>query len=292
MTALRQPDPVDRGAVAFGVFFGALIGWRLGSPAIGVGLAAGNLLLAYAAARLLPGMRGGAGITRFLGLGLPLLLFYVFYKELGLVLNPDEAMFHDRLVAGLEWDWWQRVGRVGGPPWLGELMAASYMAYVPFLLVTLAVLSPRGRDPSGPGETLVRRICIAWAVCYVSFVMLPVLGPRFLLDELQSVRFGHGPFTALAELNQRHGMLHGAAFPSAHIAATFVTAWMAAWWWRSGRLPSLVVALAIAGSTVYLGYHYIIDVVAGVAVGLLATGIDAQTRPWAARRVADPHPGT
>jgi membrane-associated phospholipid phosphatase len=71
----------------------------------------------------------------------------------------------------------------------------------------------------------------------------------------------------LIELIERFGRVHGAAFPSAHVAGSMV-AICASWRYRRGLfwicLP-FFVSMCVA--TVYGRYHYIADVLAGIAVG-------------------------
>jgi membrane-associated phospholipid phosphatase len=121
---------------------------------------------------------------------------------------------------------------------------------------------------------MVRRICIAWGICYLVFVLVPVMGPRLLYPDFQVDRIGNGPFSAIARLNQDEGMLRGAAFPSAHLAATAVATWSSRCWRKALFWSVLPVAASIAFGAVYLGYHYITDVVAGVLVAVVAVLTD------------------
>lgn len=154
------------------------------------------------------------------------------------------------------------------------------MSYVPFLFTT-AVLAMRRRGGDEAIETLVRRIAFVWAACFVLFLLIPVLGPRFMHPEEQASLFGTGRFSAIALLNQRYAMLHGGSFPSAHIAA--VTVAISSLGWRQ-RMVLLPFAAAIVVSVIALRYHYRLDVVAGVGLGLAAVIIDRSLTTWLAQR--------
>ena len=99
------------------------------------------------------------------------------------------------------------------------------------------------------------------------------------------------------------------SFPSGHSMNSFVfyVAIALIIWGAYGRrigaialAAALLVALAVGLSRIYLGYHYLSDVVGGFAAGLawlsivvIAFQVVPRTwarRPWAKRTVARPHP--
>ncbi len=69
-------------------------------------------------------------------------------------------------------------------------------------------------------------------------------------------------------------MLHGGSFPSAHVAATTVAVWSI---WHSRHVLRWAVAplaALLAVACVYLTYHYVVDVLAGIVVGAVAVASD------------------
>ncbi len=250
--------------LAVAAWVGGAVGFAAGLPALLVNLAAAAIVLF-----VLPEMRHQrAPAMRFLGHTSPLFVFYLFYRECGLILSLPGVHWRDASLGGAELVLQRVFPNV--PAGAGELLAAAYMSYTPFLIAA-AILVGRG-DPGAHGlETLVRRVCFAWAVCFAAFVLFPVLGPRFFDATGQAALFGTGPFSALALFNQRYGMLHGGAFPSAHIAASVIA--LAALRPRQ-RLMFLPLVLSIFGSVIALRYHYRVDVAAGMLVGLGAIAFD------------------
>ncbi len=270
----RNREPLDRLTVVYGVVLALVIGVIEGDLTLGLAVLALNGCVALLAFFILPNLRGRKGLVRFLGITIPLLVFYLFYRETVLVLANPDIIWMDGQVARLEMGLWEGIKPERSSPALGEFLAFSYMAYVPLLLVAAALLMNWGRPGDRAAELMIRQICIVWGVCYVLFLLIPVTGPRFIFGNVQEARIGTGIFSAIAKLNQDHGMLRGAAFPSAHVAATTVVTCSM---WRLGRkffwalLPPCV---AVAVGAVYLGYHYVVDVVAGIAVAILAIGLD------------------
>lgn len=94
----------------------------------------------------------------------------------------------------------------------------------------------------------------------------------------------------------------GWSFPSGHAMGSFVTYIMLAYlvvrlaerrWRRPAVLLALAVALLIGLSRIYLGVHYVSDVIAGYAAGaawvsVCVTGAEAARRWYHARRAPEP----
>lgn len=264
----EDSSATERFTAMFGVAVAAAV-ISFNGLALGLAVLAVNLCAAALALCVLPAVRGrSSAATRFIGHALPLLIFFLFYKECGLILSRPGVKWRDASLERPERALQEIFPEI--PAGAGELLSASYMSYVPFL-VTAAVLVFRG-DAGSPGlEALVRRISIAWALCFTAFVVFPVLGPRFVDAPAQEALLGDGPFGAMALFNQRYGMLHGGAFPSAHVAASVIA--LGALSFRQ-RLSFLPLVLAIFVSVVALRYHYRIDVVAGIAVGVGVIALD------------------
>jgi len=110
---------------------------------------------------------------------------------------------------------------------------------------------------------------IAHYSVYVVAILFPIESPYFSLASLNTAPLVGGPFTATIELVEHFGRVHGAAFPSAHVAGSMVALLAARrykpWLYRI-CLP-FFAAMCVA--TVYGRYHYVADVIAGIAVGAI-----------------------
>ena len=179
-------------------------------------------------------------------------------------------------------------------PWLTEVMQWVYTSYWLFPLATLVLVARRQ-----PPALLVRALFSVVAslfLCYVGFYLVPASGPNIHnnfgplhathVDPLPLYHFdsslpGLWATAWLRELMFTVERTKFTCFPSGHVAATVVCMVLArrVGGWSSGILQAL--GLGIVFSTVYLRYHYVIDVVAGAAVAWLCVGlVERGHRAW------------
>jgi len=224
--------------------------------------------------------------------GSALLSFYVTYlayrnlKSLVPVLRPrdlfdlqlaeaDRAMFagndpaqvlHDLLGTGVA----------------TQLLSSVYVLFLVFVPLSLALALVFSRDLRR-GLFFATALSINWALGAVSYYLLPALGPVYA----GSRAFSDLPATAASELQQvlladrvsflrdpeAAGAAQGiAAFASLHVSIVFTAALAAH---VIGLRPAIRAALwtllaFTSLATVHLGWHYVIDDVAGLFLGAAA----------------------
>lgn len=173
----------------------------------------------------------------------------------------DAALFHTHLTL-----WIQRLHG----PMLDEVVCFFNVSYyaIPFLFaIPLLVVGRRTDVWAGASIVLT-----CYVVNYTLFMLLPAVGPRMVpaIESLRTVHIAHdGLFTRLDYLIQGdHGAVRGNAFPSAHVSGA--VAWTLAAWRYQRRMvwPLAVLTAGTAFSTIYLGFHYAVDPVAGAAVSV------------------------
>jgi membrane-associated phospholipid phosphatase len=277
----RAANRVERLTAAFGLTQAAVVWPAVDQPVVSAALLATNGVLAGLLLWGLPQLRRNRRVgASWLGHNLPLLIFYVFYREIGVVLARPGVVWHDQALVRLEAAVGAPLGGLDGSlagPWL----AVAYMLYVPFLVATSVLLHRQGpQSPTAPAERAVASVCLSWAACYLVFLLYPVMGPRHLQPAVQLDRLGDGAVRPVAVAYQELLLLRGAAFPSAHVAATVVCL-LGIWTWRRDSfLLASLAGVSIMVATVYLGYHYTADALAGALVGLGAFALDGW---WTAR---------
>jgi len=165
----------------------------------------------------------------------------------------------DRAVFGVDPSvWMDRYAR----PWITEAMQLAYLAYYVLPFVLLGTLYRRGEEQAFDRSLVA--LLLSHYLAFIGYMLVPALGPRFLLAG--QYRTGlpglliAGPIRAL--LDALEGIRRD-IFPSGHTSAILVTAFYAARF-----TPEMVPwILPIAGlmvlSTVYLRYHYVVDVLGG-----------------------------
>jgi membrane-associated phospholipid phosphatase len=153
-------------------------------------------------------------------------------------------------------------------PALTEFFQIAYTLFIPAVLLVALLLWLKG-DYFG-FRYYAFLIACGFLVSYIGYVIVPARGPRFLLAHLQ-----HAPLTGLWLFNYlQHGLdrlesAHYDCFPSGHTELTLLACWGSRM--LSNRLSRiyLVYAPFLILATVYLRYHYTIDVFAGAATALL-----------------------
>ena len=202
--------------------------------------------------------------------------FYIFlyfpflFKELS---SLSRALFpyylepfliaSDRLFFGL----FQEVfTTLHGNKLVNEFMAFSYGLY--YILVPGIGIYLYIKRPFGQFEAFAYRFVATMFFCYFLFILIPVRGPHHSAFQANPQALEGYVFFNLIGLLQKYGSTVGAAFPSSHVAGT----WIAFFTLRRLNeklyylLLPLMVSLTI--SVFYLRYHYVLDALGGYLVAL------------------------
>lgn len=160
-------------------------------------------------------------------------------------------------------------------PVLTEYFQIVYTTFyfLPIILAVLLYRSERLKDFDFFGMIMV----YGFYLSYIGYFLMPAIGPRFTLDHLQSIPL-QGVF--LTE-GIRHTLdslenIQRDAFPSGHTAMTFLTMYYAAKYHKKYFYILLVIGSSLILSTVYLRYHYVVDVLGGIAMAFVVIW----TAPW------------
>ncbi len=156
-------------------------------------------------------------------------------------------------------------------PWLTTVLQVAYISYYPMATVLGVVLFLKRKRAAF--DEAIFGIILCFYLSYLGYLLFPAVGPRFTLAHLQTRGLQAGPFV-LAVQNALNGLENTKtdAFPSGHTAVALMTLYYA--WKTREKVLTAVLIPAVTGlilATVYLRYHYVIDVIAGVALALLTT---------------------
>jgi rhodanese-related sulfurtransferase/membrane-associated phospholipid phosphatase len=204
---------------------------------------------------------------------LPLLVVPLFYWEVPLLAQPIHGgAVYDAVVMGWE------AAIFGGQPsqtfaarwpwlWISEPLHAAYLSYYFIGLVPPVVLYLMGRH--GAFRRVVFTLAVAVLAHQAAFVAFPVLGPRYLFPA-PAGPLEAGPLYQLTHWVLEGGSSPGTAFPSSHVGIS-VAMTVALFRERLAAAPWLaVLTTLLAVGTVYGGFHYAVDAIAGLALGLAA----------------------
>jgi membrane-associated phospholipid phosphatase len=171
----------------------------------------------------------------------------------------------DRWIFGTDPTVW--LERVTWPA-LTELFQISYVTYY-FLPLTLAIVLWR----KGWFEEfyfLVFAVVLAFYLSYLGYIAVPAIGPRFILSDRQSFPLeGVLLFDWIrTTLNRAEGITRD-CFPSGHTMLTIVVLECSRRFHKPTFWALMPAGTALILSTVYLRYHYVIDVIAGGLLGVV-----------------------
>jgi membrane-associated phospholipid phosphatase len=180
----------------------------------------------------------------------------------GLLLHWDRALLGE--TPALTWEPWLR-------PWLEDLAMADYLFFFYYLI-------------AGPGyyclqDVRLFRKCIVglftmYGLAFMGYTIFPAAGPHCWMSFKTPLQ---GPWLfdwTIKTVNEGSNSMD--VFPSIHLAASFYLLlfdWQHArrrFWWV------LTPCLMLWFSTMYLRFHYFVDLLAGVVVALVGW--------WVARR--------
>lgn len=167
-----------------------------------------------------------------------------------------------------------------------QFLAAAYVFYLPLIPLTLGALLVLNRDVS-LGAWYATALSLNWVLGTISYYMIPTLGPGFAQPSMFA-ELAENPASTLQNALFRGGSqfkenpagdhIYGiAGFASLHVSVV-VTACL--FFERTGQkllvraIAWIFLVLTIL-ATIYFGWHYIVDDVAGVVIGWLAVSLGA-----------------
>ena len=136
-----------------------------------------------------------------------------------------------------------------------------------FLLILGAILYHRREW--GSYWAVMTYSAVGYSLGYIIAMLFPVQSPWFTFAGMWHGELAGGPFTAAINFIEKCGRVHGAAFPSQHVAGAVAALWGA---WRHRRWlfwVFLPFVLCMCVSTVYVRNHYVADVLGGLVTGTL-----------------------
>ena len=189
------------------------------------------------------------------------------YKEMALLIPAIRGSDADRFLAALDFRIWGAnptvwLERIASAP-LTEFLQSVYTLFVPAVLLVPALLWYRRRYQEFRYCGFL--IAVGFLASYVGYLVVPARGPRFLLAHLQHVPLqGLWLFTNMQTALDRLESAHYDCFPSGHTELTILACWASRMVTVRLYRAYFVYTPLIIFATVYLRYHYTVDVLAGI----------------------------
>lgn len=152
-------------------------------------------------------------------------------------------------------------------PWLTELLQLIYATdyFLPLILILVLYL----RKKRIPFQKSVFILTGGYLLSYLGYFLIPAIGPRFTIPHsvpLHGILFRE----KLRDLIYWMEACPRDCFPSGHTEIPLLTLWLAHRYQRKIFRIYLPILIGMIFSTVYLRFHYVVDIFAGAA---LAGGI-------------------
>jgi membrane-associated phospholipid phosphatase len=277
MTRLRLRETLAPDLAMLAVFGAALVAAMIHYRAVPTVLHGSTLLpLAVMVVLLAVAKEQAAATLRLWSPMVIVLLVYGNFHDLTRLIHPTtvDAWLQraDVALLGVEPTvWLQRVT----VPWLTELMTFAYGLFFVFPLIVLV------RAHAEKDVLAFREIALALTLCFylglVGYVTVPAIGPRYAIGYDVELR-GYWLTTACAKAWNAIESVQTDCFPSLHTAVSSISLaylWRLRGWkwgrvWLVGCAPFVVLLWM---STIYLRYHYAVDVLAGLALAAVCVGL-------------------
>ena len=200
-----------------------------------------------------------------------ILFVIAIYESLGdliqhLLADVDPRLIQiDIAIFGVEPTLWIQRWIV---PWLTDILSLAYLSYyfLPVVLITVLYLKGRTREL----DRSVFVLAFGYYVSFIGYILFPAVGPRYAMTALYSVPLEGSFITDLVrdtlnaiEHNKRDCM------PSGHTQIALMVLYLAHRYEKILFYILLPIVCGLILSTVYLRYHYVIDLMVGMTLAIL-----------------------
>lgn len=214
-----------------------------------------------------------AVVPRWLRDWAPLLALLSLYAEMPLLIRAaGHAGYFDAAVIRWEivWFGWQPAlewatrwpSRIAS-----EILHAAYLSYYGIIFSVPAALYFKRRRATFDEAVFV--LMLTFVASFICYIVFPVAGPRYFWHA--AARHAGGPLRGVAVWLLETRSSRGTAFPSSHVAVALTQSILAVRYFGTRGLPVGALSLGLALGAVYGGFHYAVDVLAGLIVGVLVT---------------------
>lgn len=206
----------------------------------------------------------------------PILFVILIYESLGDLIQYLQPDIDPRLIQidfsifGVQPTLWTQRLIV---PWLTDIMSLAYISYYFIPVVFVIVLYLKNRMAELDQSIFV--LAFGYYVSFIGYILFPAVGPRYAITHLYSVPLD-GSFITDFVRDTLNALEHNKrdCMPSGHTQIVLIVLYLAHRYEKFLFCLLFPVVCALIASTVYLRYHYVIDLLVGatLAIGCMIFG--------------------
>lgn len=227
-------------------------------------------------------------------------MIYLMYDQVHAYVRLVHPIDYDAQL--IEADRWL----FGGDPtvWMGSWASPALTEYLQlcyFLFYLLPIMQAVELWRKGAWDELdvfARGMTFCYFISYLAYFAMPAIGPRFTLHDFQAtdselpglwltpwlrdiVNVGGGVALGVAD---PASVVNRDCMPSGHTMMTLVNIFLSFRFHSRFRWLFVVIGSSLILSTVYLRYHYAVDLLVGAALALITLPLEPFVSRWIDRR--------
>ncbi len=219
----------------------------------------------------------------------PILFVVLIYESLGDLIqylqpDVDPRLIHiDFSIFGVQPTLWMEQWIV---PWFTDIMSLAYLSYYFIPVVLIAVLYLKDRMAEFDRSMFV--LAFGYYVSFIGYILFPAIGPRYALTHLYSIPL-EGSFITDFVRDALNALEHNKrdCMPSGHTQIVLMVLFLAYRYQKFLFYLFFPIISALILSTVYLRYHYVIDLLVGMALAIGCMIFGPRLYGWWTLRIED-----
>ena len=200
----------------------------------------------------------------------PILFLVLIYESLGDLIQYLQTDIDPRLIQidffifGVHPTLWMEQWIV---TWFTDIMSLAYLSYyfIPVVLVVVLYL----KDRMVEFDRAMFVLAFGYYISFIGYILFPAIGPRYALTHLYSVPL-EGSFLTDFVRDTLNTLEHNKrdCMPSGHTQIVLVALYLAHRYEKFLFYLFVPIICALILSTIYLRYHYVIDLLVGMALAI------------------------
>jgi membrane-associated phospholipid phosphatase len=233
-----------------------------------------------------------------------LIVLFVF-KEIHLMIRPIHPVDYDWLFISIDkWlfgvnptQWMAQFAH----PILTEILQISYFSY--YILFIMLGVELYKRYPIEEFDHGAFLVVYGFYLSYLGYFLLPAVGPRFILHDFYAINkelpgilltsamrdFINAGESISFNIPNAIEYVQRDVFPSGHTQLTLIVIYLNHRYRLKARWVATVLASLLIIGTIYLRYHYVIDIIGGLIFFWFSIWSGKKIQRWWERKIKNPN---